>query len=760
MVTTDNIFLIDSTFIFKNTHETFLSATILSVDGKDTTFIYGFSRELLRLKQSLCINKGILIIGKEALNLTTEEHVKDVLLFLNKLDVPVVSDTNSRVLDICFSLLPKVTNVITKAEEMLQFEKKDLVIIIPTDSGKFDFICADKINARVGVNRKQVPTLLTLTEGRKSLVFTKDQAIRLIELYGDLEGIYKNLSIIASKSIRDKLNKNKTAFMLKYIGKNTTKTNCTDYDQKSYSFDFDNKKNTQLLKTYNFYSLIRLLKSPSNVMADHNNKNKSKSNIYKAVISMKELKALKTKILSSEYCAVDTESNDKNPLNATLFGVSFSIKKNEAFYVPLVENDLKDMAQKEVLSVLKEIFNTPTKLIGHNIKYDYILLRKNGIKIREIHFDTMLAAYDCFGDWDFFNLSFLAKKLLMKKIKSYKEIVNSDQTFLDLPFKKILEHACEDADITLQLYHSLKNELECKKITEQYYQYTIPFMKQLGDFEYNGIQIDLETLEKQRIMLLEKALSFKQSVWIKAGKNFDVNSQSEIEIILKETLCVNELIIGKKMTISLLEQLAINHSMPKLIVNYKRVRKQINMIDSIFKAVKDGKVWPIFNQIKSRFGQLSTTGPSLFDMEESLGFKHCISKNFQCFFKNSKKSLTILGGLSKDSTLQKDNLYSSYPLMKELDIDKLLLLIVIGFSNSKLSKQFLIDQLTITTIRHKLELRYVTLFQWLKSFREQTSRQRFAFANNERKYFDGLKSSNIEKRKKAEYLAVRWLIQY
>ncbi len=76
----------------------------------------------------------------------------------------------------------------------------------------------------------------------------------------------------------------------------------------------------------------------------------------------------------------------------------------------------------------------------------------------------MLAAYECFGDWTFFNLKYLSYKLLGKEIKSYKEIVDKGKTFFDLPFKKIVNHACEDADITLQVYHSLYKELEKRGI--------------------------------------------------------------------------------------------------------------------------------------------------------------------------------------------------------------------------------------------------------------------------------------------------------
>ena len=208
------------------------------------------------------------------------------------------------------------------------------------------------------------------------------------------------------------------------------------------------------------------------------------------------LTTLEALISSSKLCAIDTETDDKDPHQATLFGVSFSVKKGEAFFVPLIENDLKGISPEDVISSLKRIAEA-TDFIGHNIKYDYLVLRKHGIKIGSIHFDTMLAAYECYGDWDFFNLKYLTERLIRKTIKSYKDIVKKEQTFLDLPFKELVRHGCEDADVTLRLYEILKAELKKRGITEQYYNVTLSLAEKLGETEYRGIPVNSDRLNKE-----------------------------------------------------------------------------------------------------------------------------------------------------------------------------------------------------------------------------------------------------------------------
>ena len=136
---------------------------------------------------------------------------------------------------------------------------------------------------------------------------------------------------------------------------------------------------------------------------------------YKAIrneAGMRELEALVSK---SEVCAVDTEASDRDPRSASLFGVAFSVKAGEAFYVPVTDADLEGTSFELIKARLRKLFAGRTRFVGHNVKFDCVLLRRHGIAIKNVFFDTMLAAYECFGDWEFFNLGALVKKLLAKR---------------------------------------------------------------------------------------------------------------------------------------------------------------------------------------------------------------------------------------------------------------------------------------------------------------------------------------------------------
>ena len=128
-----------------------------------------------------------------------------------------------------------------------------------------------------------------------------------------------------------------------------------------------------------------------------------------------------------------------------------------------------DLTPNVVQRGLKKLFKERTRFVGHNLKYDFTLLRRNAIEPPAVCFDTLLAAHDCYGDLDFFNLPYLAQKLLGRRIKAYKDIVPKEKTFLELPFEEMKEHACTDADVALQLHTFLEKELKDRKIDQQFH---------------------------------------------------------------------------------------------------------------------------------------------------------------------------------------------------------------------------------------------------------------------------------------------------
>jgi DNA polymerase-1 len=133
---------------------------------------------------------------------------------------------------------------------------------------------------------------------------------------------------------------------------------------------------------------------------------------YGAVLNCRDFNALVERIARSRVCAIDTEADDKDPRRATLFGISFALAPGEVFFVPFCERDMGDLTPKVVQRGLRKLFRQRTRFVGHNLKYDLTLLHRNAIEPPTVTFDTLLAAYECYGDLDLFNLPYLAQKFL------------------------------------------------------------------------------------------------------------------------------------------------------------------------------------------------------------------------------------------------------------------------------------------------------------------------------------------------------------
>ena len=266
---------------------------------------------------------------------------------------------------------------------------------------------------------------------------------------------------------------------------------------------------------------------------------------YRAVLNCREFNELHERIAVSNVCAIDTETDGKDPRTVTLFGISFALAPGEAFFVPLCEHDMGDLTPDVVRRGLRRLFKERTMFVGHNLKYDFTLLRRNAIEPPSVCFDTLLAAYDCYGDLDFFNLPFLAQKLLGRKIKAYKDIVPKEKTFLELPFEEMKEHACTDADIALQLHTFLEKEMKDRQIDQQFDEQTMPLARTLLKLEKDGTPVDGAQPEQLRSRLVDGMLELKKHVSDGIGNEIDLDSQKEISVLMTEKLGLRE-VLGKR----------------------------------------------------------------------------------------------------------------------------------------------------------------------------------------------------------------------
>jgi len=181
----------------------------------------------------------------------------------------------------------------------------------------------------------------------------------------------------------------------------------------------------------------------------------------------------------------------------------------------------------------------------------------------------MLAAYDCHGDCDFFNLPYLSQTLLNEKIKSCSDLVDQNITLLDVPFKELVDHACGDADITMRLYPILLAELDRRSITGQFYDQTMCLMRYLGELEFQGVPADLAKLDAIHRDLRVKASDLKDELSGRTGKAFDSDSEKDLWAVLREALELRGYFASRRITVAMLEQIASSEPIAQLVVRYK-----------------------------------------------------------------------------------------------------------------------------------------------------------------------------------------------
>jgi DNA polymerase I-like protein with 3'-5' exonuclease and polymerase domains len=772
MVQPKDRFLIDTAFMVERTQKTFFETPLLTIDGKDYPWTFGFARDFLRMRRRLGIRHSVFVIGKDSHVLASEQQLHDVMDFLQRFELPYVNDPLHSNLQIIAALCPSFSRIVTADQRLFHLASDHLLIVRPQAGrpDKYDsssYVSPEVMHTELGIAPPDVPTYLTLTEGFGAAKLTHSQAVRLIELYGDLEAIYMHLSQLTSPHRHKKLTDNE-AQARRYYGESQPERRLepTQYHLSNDALNLNTERHRQLLHTYRFHSLCVLLEEPPEVRLTQKGSKRS-TDAYYTVVDRTAMTGLASLVRASKVCAIDTESDDKDPRQGTLFGVSFSVKPGEAYFVPLIENDLKEVSKDEVLQFLKELCASEIDFLGHNIKYDALLLRRHGIRIKSLHFDTMLAAYDCHGDWDFFNLRDLSQKLLGQDITSYADLVEPNHTFLDFPFQVMGHHACQDADMAMRLYPVLVDQRQERGITEQYYNDTMPLLKRLYDLEYTGLPVHEQQLNTLRTMLIERAVRLKDVLYTAWGKTFDLDAQTDLSAMLRDRLELRH-IGSQAIPLSVLEQLAISTPIIRSIVQYKRLRRQIKAVESISGAIRGQRVHPLFKQIRSPAGRISSTTPSLFDMEALPELRSSFDRSIEDYFPDKHRSLAILAEVTQDPGLQSvqrshstiDPCMAQHPVMHDLAHDELLLSFVLGHTDASLSRQFFLDQLTVATLRQDLEARYRTLCAWLAHFQKQAERNGYAMHDGKRKDIDGFRSADLAKRRRALEYAVRWLIRW
>lgn len=344
---------------------------------------------------------------------------------------------------------------------------------------------------------------------------------------------------------------------------------------------------------------------------------------YSLVASVEELDALLRKLAASDFFCFDTETTAADPMYAELVGLAFSVQKGEAFYVPVksTEGEGEGFQLSEIRDKLETVLGNGSLKIAQNYKYDYIVLKRHGIAVNGPLFDTMIAAYLIDSNQKL-SMDELSRHYLGYQPVSIESLIGKgkqQKSMRDVPVERVMPYACEDADITLQLYVMLSQKIESDGLAEIAETVEFPLVRVLGDLEMNGIRLDTGMLETFSAQLGEDMMVLEKEIFGEAGETFNVNSPAQLGEILFEKL---KLPSGKKTKTGkystneqiLTDLAAFGHKLPALVLDYRSLSKlKSTYADALPKLIhpKTGRVHTSLNQQVAATGRLSSSNPNL-----------------------------------------------------------------------------------------------------------------------------------------------------
>ena len=321
-----------------------------------------------------------------------------------------------------------------------------------------------------------------------------------------------------------------------------------------------------------------------------------------------------------DFFAFDTETDGIDPLKAGLVGMSFAVKENEAWYVPVPA--AREEADKILAHFSPALQNPKSLKIGQNIKFDILVVRKYGIRIAGPLFDTMIAHYLLNPELRH-GMDYLAETYLKYKTVRIEELIGPRErkqlTMRDVPVVQVAEYAAEDADITLKLKNYFTPCLEKEGLESLFYDIEMPLIYVLAEMEYTGVTLDTVALKQSSEELTTALKKLEKEIYELAGMKFNINSARQVGEVLFDHLKIEEKARKTKTgsystSEEILEKMRSKHPVVGKLLEYRGLKKLLSTyIDALPELINPstGKIHTSFNQTITATGRLSSSNPNL-----------------------------------------------------------------------------------------------------------------------------------------------------
>ena len=656
-------------------------------DGMPTNAIYGFARMCEKIVREEKPDALLIALDSKGKTFRHEmyseykahrpkmpEELSVQLPFIEKFikayNIPVLKESGLEADDLigCAAQLAEKKGyevvIVSGDKDMMQLINGTITMFDPLKEKR---IGVDEVKQKFGVEPAQVADVLGLWGDASDNIpgvpgVGEVTAKKLIAQFGTVENLIKNAGDIKKPKLQKSIMENADKARLS----RDLATIKTDIDLKVDPDSWliqspDQKELAALFTQLNFKTFLKE-SAPA--------KTETKKS-YKTILTEKDLDSLLSKLKASSGFALDTETTSTEPMRAKLVGLSFSTKTGEGCYIPLMhdyDNAPKQLDKSSVLKKLKPILeNQKIEKYGQNIKYDFIVLEREGVKIAPLSFDTMLASYLLTPEERRHNLGHLSEKYLGHTMIEFKDVAGKGAkqvTFNLVGIEPAAEYAAEDADITYRLTSILKNKMNESGLNDLLYNLEMPLIKILARMEQTGIAIDAKLLEAYSKELDKKLKKIEKQIYTEAGEEFNIASPKQLGTILFDKLKLQK---GRKTKTGVstdqkaLEAIVYEHAVPKLVLRYRTLAKlKSTYVDPLPEMAhpETGRIHTSFNQATAATGRLSSSSPNLQNIpvrtEEGRKIREAFIATKNCVLISadySQMELRILAHLSEDKLL-------------------------------------------------------------------------------------------------------------
>jgi len=440
----------------------------------------------------------------------------------------------------------------------------------------------------------------------------------LIAAHGSLDVLLENAGSLSQKKYREALlahaDSARESRILLQI-----RTDVPLPDEDLSCFDYrgpDRGRCFELFSTLGFRSLVTEF-APTADTVDTD---------YALISTEADLAALTAELAGAGRFALSVIGDRSGGMHSSLVGVAFSTGAWRARYLPVGHTALDEPTEvtgKAGLSALRSLLENPVvEKIGHDLKFDLMVLSHAGITLAGLEFDTMLASYVDDATRSAHTIEEVALEHLSYKALTLEDVCGSGQkavTLSDLPAAAVLKFAGERADLAWQLRDVLSLRLREGGLEPLYREIELPLVPVLADIEQHGVRVDLPALAAQSQRIDTELTSLGARIFQLAGEEFNINSPKQLSVILFEKL---QLPAAKRTgktkvastAVDVLEDLASTHELPKLILEWRALQKlKGTYIDALPQLVhaRTARVHTSFNQAVAATGRLSSSDPNL-----------------------------------------------------------------------------------------------------------------------------------------------------